>query len=299
MSRYLPKIVFLVLGSLVIFKTSLPLIAREFEMKEGVLTGSFDTTVSIGTAWRIQERDNDLIGDDNGDYLGSSRYLIEHPEDIHLLGISFNTLLGRSGIALQGEFSYRNNMPLQIDDNELIAALLTPTNSSSTQLGRYNYGKEIQGFKHQKVGQWQATASRAFGPNNPFKATNVFLMGELGFTRVFDMEDKHTLKYDAPLTATADAFSYGYRLVMQTDYANAIGAIKLSPGIAFSHDVQGISPGPGGNFIQGQKALNLKLGASYLERWYAELSYTRYYGMEHINLIHDRDFMAINFKYYY
>lgn len=238
-------------------------------------------------------------GDANDNYLGSSNYLVEYPEDIHLFGISFNTLLKRSGIALQGEFSYRNNMPLQIDDNELIAALLTPLNTSTTQIGRYNFSEEVRGYKHNKVGQWQVTASKILGPKNPFKATNVFAMGEIGFMRVFGMENKRTLKYDAPLTATADAFSYGYRMIIQADYANAIGALRLSPSLAFSHDVKGISPGPGGNFIGGVKALTLGIGVSYLERWRADASYTRYHGMEHINLIHDRDFVSIGVKYFF
>lgn len=47
-----------------------------------------------------------------GDYAGSSRYIVEYPEDIHLFGASFNTMLQRSGVALKGECTYRPNMPL-------------------------------------------------------------------------------------------------------------------------------------------------------------------------------------------
>lgn len=238
-------------------------------------------------------------GDDNGNYLGSSHYLLEYPDDIHLIGVSFNTLLARSGIALQGEFTYRNNMPLQIDDNELIPALLTPTNTGTTQLGRYNYSEEIRAYKRKKVGQWQATASKLFGPSNLFKATSCSVIGEVGFMRVFNMEDKRRLKYDGPLIATADAFSWGYRIAAQADYANAIGPVRLSPGIAYSHDVQGISPTPGGSFVEGQSAYTIGLKASYIERWQANINYTRYSGIEHINLLHDRDFVAFNIKYFF
>jgi hypothetical protein len=50
-------------------------------------------------------------------------YLIEFPEDIHLVGGSFNTSL--KGVALQGELSYRSSQPLQVDDVELLFAALS------------------------------------------------------------------------------------------------------------------------------------------------------------------------------
>ncbi len=56
----------------------------------------------------------------SGDYPGSMRYIVEYPEDIHVVGVSFSTMFRESGIALQGEYSFRPNMPLQIDDTELL-----------------------------------------------------------------------------------------------------------------------------------------------------------------------------------
>src|SRR5690606_10829713 len=49
------------------------------------------------------------------EYAQTARYFTEFPEDIKLLGLSFNTQLQSSGIALQGEVSYRMDMPLQYD----------------------------------------------------------------------------------------------------------------------------------------------------------------------------------------
>jgi hypothetical protein len=248
----------------------------------------------------VSARTGTLEGVANNNYAGSSRYVIEYPEDIHLFGASFNTMLKTSGVALQGEISFRPNMPLQADANEVINAIFTPLGSGYTsQLGAYDYNEEIQGFKDHKVGQAQATASKFFGPDNPFKATNILVLGEAGFTYVLDMEDKDKLKYDGPESSTSDAFSWGYHVMMRLDYTNAIGAVTLSPVIAFSHDVGGVSPGPGGNFIEGRKAVSVGLAGSYLERWRAELSYTGYFGAEDINLIHDRDFIMMNMKYFF
>ncbi|MEA3362607.1 MAG: DUF1302 family protein, partial [Thermodesulfobacteriota bacterium] len=78
---------------------------------------------------------------------------------------------------------------------------------------------------------------------------------------------------------------------------NAIGAVTLSPRIAWAHDVSGTTPGPGGNFIEDRKAVTLGLGANYLNQWTADLSYTDYFGAGRYNLVNDRDFVAFNIKY--
>ncbi len=61
-----------------------------------------------------------------GNYAATAQYFLEYPEDITLYGLSFNTQLGRSGIALQGEISHRQDVPLQVDDVELLYAALSP-----------------------------------------------------------------------------------------------------------------------------------------------------------------------------
>lgn len=61
-----------------------------------------------------------------GDYASTARYFVEYPENIKLYGVSLNTDLGDTGISLQGEVSYRNGVPLQVDDVELLFAALSP-----------------------------------------------------------------------------------------------------------------------------------------------------------------------------
>src|SRR6185436_8720568 len=60
------------------------------------------------------------------EYAQTARYFTEYPEDITLYGVSFNTQLGTTGVALQGEVSYRQDAPLQFDDVEVLFAALTP-----------------------------------------------------------------------------------------------------------------------------------------------------------------------------
>ena len=59
-------------------------------------------------------------------YAKTGHYFIEYPEDIQLFGLSFNTLLGASGWALQGEYSFRPDTPLQRAEDALFADGLAP-----------------------------------------------------------------------------------------------------------------------------------------------------------------------------
>ncbi|CAM5189499.1 hypothetical protein ALON55S_05737 [Alishewanella longhuensis] len=61
--------------------------------------------------WQYHQRERTESGAD------SSKGLLEYPEDIKLYGASFNTNLGTTSVA--GEFSFRQDEPLQIDDVEI------------------------------------------------------------------------------------------------------------------------------------------------------------------------------------
>jgi len=257
----------------------------------------------------------------------SAGYFDEYPKDIHLYGLSFSTQLEGPGIALQGELSYRPNQPLQIDAVELLYAGLTPLNELIpapynrflSQLGTYNVGDYIQGYERHKVSQLQFTATKIIGPENWFRADQLLLIGEAGGTKVWNLPAQNVLRYNSDGTDTGGGpdvntgnannpetqvngfptpFSWGYRVAARADYNNAFGtAFTISPRVAFNHDVNGTSPGPGGNFIDGRKSLTVGVEANYLNRWALDLSYTNYFGAGQFNLISDRDFVAFVAKY--
>lgn len=257
-------------------------------------------------------------------YARTARYLVEYPEDIQLFGVSFNTQAKSTGTALQGEVSYRKDMPLQVDDIEILFAALGPINAglaNYNQVGNYTgkFDTEIQGYILKDVTQAQMTATQLFGPT--LGANQFVLVGEVGVMHVLDMPDKSKLRIDAPGTyvsgnaalasahgaaaagffepadAFADATSWGYRVVGKLDFNNVVGPVTLSPRLAWKHDVDGTSPGPGGEFLEGSKAITYGLTANYLDRWTADLSYTDFFGAGRYNLINDRDMVAINIKY--
>jgi hypothetical protein len=97
---------------------------------------------------------------------GSARYFAEFPEDIRLYGVSVSTA-APAGIALQGEYSYRDNLPLQLSSIELLLATLGAANNitgGAAAAAAVPVGTEITGFRRVKMHQVQATATKSFGP---------------------------------------------------------------------------------------------------------------------------------------
>lgn len=262
-------------------------------------------------------------------------YFVEYPEDIKLFGFSFNTALP-SGIALQGEYSYRPNQPMQLPSAELLGAALgignQLTSTNPLQAAAVPFGTEIKGYRRVKMHQIQMTATKAFGPT--FGAEQLVVVGEIGYTR---LELPSGLKFAAPGchlpqsgSSASSAFnstssgcfatenSWGYRLVGRLDYPNAIGSVTVSPRLAFSHDVDGRSP----TFNEGAKAITLGLGFNYRQNWQADIAYTAFFGgkkvsgtdvpnaasgalpagqpatyASHTNPMADRDFLSISVSY--
>jgi hypothetical protein len=223
----------------------------------------------------------------------TGNYFLEFPEDIQLLGLSWNTGLGRTGIALQGEVSYRFNQPLQIASAEVVRATL----HQMSQLGSTNPGAEITGFERHATGQFQVTASKLIGPHNPFGANQWLLIGEIGLMKVFDLPDPEQLAFEAVGDRLADDVSWGYVLRSEWTYEGLLGALTLIGSVAFAHDVQGNTPLPLGTFLEDRKALTPQLQLIYLQRWFATLSYTRFFGAEDANYLHDRDFISVELQY--
>ena len=149
------------------------------------------------------------------EYALTSGYFTEYPEDIKLFGLSFNTQLQWGGIALQGEVAYRQDVPLQFDDVELLFAALTPfeqglatlrgtplpttcpegnpaasTLTHCGQLGSFGLDQKVQGWDLYDTYQVQFTLTKTFA--NVLAASQMVLVAEAGLTHVQDMPDKLT-----------------------------------------------------------------------------------------------------------
>lgn len=257
-------------------------------------------------------------------------YFVEYPEDIKLFGVSINTALP-GGVALQGEYSYRKNQPLQLPSAELLLAAVGLGNQLTSTVPAAAFavpiGTEISGYRRVKMHQVQFTGTKAFGPT--FGAEQLAVVGEVGYTY---LDLPSNLKFAAPgchlpqvgsSTATSsgststDCFvtknSWGYRLVGRLDYPNALLGATVSPRVAFSHDVDGRGP----TFNEGAKALTLGVGFNYRQNWQADIAYTAFFGGRAIsgtdpgavpagqsasyssstNPLKDRDFLAVSISY--
>ena len=259
-----------------------------------------------------------------GDFASSSSYFREFPENLDTVGVSFNTTIPGSGTALQGELSYAIDRPLQVDEVELLFAAFTPLAQLNPDLrvfmanglGGFGFNERIQGYREKDVLQYQQTATHLFGPMAG--ADQLVGLLEVGLTYVDGLENKDELLYNAPGTYThgnplftragvqpatqskgdfADDFSWGYRLLTRAEYNNVIGSVSLAPQIAFSHDVTGTTPGPGGNFVEDRKVVTLTLGANYLSKVRTAISYSNFFDGGVANQRKDRDFVSVTASY--
>lgn len=232
-----------------------------------------------------------------------SRYFTEYTEDIKLLGLSFNTNIG--DVAWSGEISHKQDVPLQLNGPMLVASMLTlgtaagnPANSivSPTPLGG-----EIQGYNKFDITQLQSTFVKTY--SNVLGASRLALIGELGWTHIHDFDESaNALKYGRAgvfgySSGDNDGFvtqdSFGYVVRASLSYPSAFAGVNLTPEISFKHGVKGYGPQPGAAFNEDQKSISLSLGADYLERYSAELTYTNFFGGDY-NELSDRDFIALS-----
>jgi len=167
----------------------------------------------------------------NGDAASTSSYFREFPEDIDIVGMSWNTVIPY-GVAFQGEVSGRLGQPIQIDGFELVThgqspadetfaalatldniingippdeAQVTPPifgNSQVTQLrGVPGFNEYTRGWERKDMLQAQATLTKLFPPT--LGADSIAFLFEIGATWFFGMEDKDVLRYEGPGTETS------------------------------------------------------------------------------------------------
>lgn len=252
----------------------------------------------------------------------TGRYFDEYPDGLNMFGVSFNTALANTGISWQGEVSYKDNVPLQVDDVELLFAALSslaPQFGANNQLGNYlgQYNTEISGYRRHSVWTAQTTLTKVFGPM--LGAQQFTLLGEVGGVWA-NLPSKDTLRYDAPGTFTAgsqaemngtgfpqfaatpasafaDKFSWGYAVLGRLEYNNLIPNVTTYPSIAFTHDVSGNTPLPLGNYVHGRKSLTAAVEFSFRNAWGFEIRYVNFFGAGRYNLLADRDYVSTTVKY--
>ena len=103
--------------------------------------------------------------------------------------------------------------------------------------------------------------------------------------------------HQANLHNFATPFSWGYRLVGIFKYESVLPGISLQPFLIYSHDVDGISPGPAGNFVRGRQSVNFNLETRYKSDFSFTVGYNWFFGGKELNLYRDRDNLQVFARY--
>ena len=257
-------------------------------------------------------------------------YFVDYPERINLYGISINTTTP-NGWSLGAEYSFRDNMPIQWNAFELLFAgnqvnnVVTGDPASLLQVQRMRElgitdpnelrGVSFEGYDRFKVSQAQFTLIKFF--DQVMGASRVSLIHEMGATYIHDLPGLDEARYgrsgtfgigtlpggacEAGMNLNASyctndgfvtSFSWGYRTRFVWDYPNVFAGVNLQPQLAWSHDVSGYGPQPGGAFNEGNRSIGLSLAGTYQNKYQAEIGYVNFFGGKPYNELTDRDFVS-------
>lgn len=235
-----------------------------------------------------------IINNKNGTF-----YYVSYPEDIQLAGLSFSTNVG--SVAVSGEVSHKKDVPLQINATQLLTAGLTGQSTSpelAADVAATANGEDFDGYRLFDVSQAQFTLLQFF--DRFLGASRYTLIAEAGYTFVHDFDESDdAIKFSrAGIFDGADEgyvteSSWGYRTRLVGEYNNVFSGVTLKPTLAFTHDVEGFAPQPGGAFREGEQSVGLTLQADYQSMYSASISYVDYMGGDY-SLTSDRDFASVS-----
>jgi hypothetical protein len=242
-----------------------------------------------------------------GRYANEASFIVEYPEDIQMLGFSFNTATIRTGTLFSGEVSHHFDVPLQIFAGDVIGAAFSPIqfdpSFADNPLGARGADEMVRGFIERGKTQVELGVSQLLGPR--LGATRTMIAADVGWVHIHDMPDDKDLRLHAPgLRPTDDghfptADSVGYRLIGALTYSSVFGAMNVEPRVVWTHDVSGVTPGPFGNFLEDRMSCTAGLGLNVTNTWTADLSYSTFFGAGRFDTSNDRDFVRLNLSYYY
>ncbi len=255
-------------------------------------------------------------------------YQIAYPEDVDVWGLSFATNVGTVALSGEVSYKQDMPVSVN-GTTELTATLrllATGAGYCGSPLEYPIYGQfgervctawndfmttgngSAQGWDRFDVTQAQSTALYFW--DQGLGSQRVTLIGEVAWVGISNLPSIAEMPYGRNPTfgAPSNIFdtttggptgigdegfvtsnSWGYRIRAVADYPNVFAGVGLTPGIAWSHDVNGTSPTP--TFLDGRKAFGISLGANYLTKYRGKIAYTWFSGGV-ANPTADRDFFS-------
>jgi hypothetical protein len=224
-----------------------------------------------------------------GKLSNQTRYVATYPEDIQMLGISFNSALPRIGTLVGLEFSHHFNWPVQILTDAVLASALSPITDAlgQTSVNEFGASELVLGIDETHKTQLALSFAQVFGPR--LGAAQSLVTLDVGWVH-FDSLSRDSI---------FDDDSWGYRVAAALEYPGVFGGLGIEPFVNFTHDVSGITPEPAGAFLEGRKSVAAGLSFNYTNRITANLSYANFFGGKPLNAGVDRDFLSFNIRYFY
>ncbi|MEH6607869.1 MAG: DUF1302 family protein [Halioglobus sp.] len=248
--------------------------------------------------------------------LNDAAYFTQYPEDIDMLGVSFNTTTMRTGTAYFGEVAHHFDAPMSVHSGDVLPEIIPGSTRDNplppVDLQKFSIEELATDFANVRIDPIiyldktfaLLGVTQFLGPQ--LGASQTLFNIELASMYIWDMPDRSEMFLAgpglavtdfAPRSAFATSHSWGYRIAGAMVYNNVFGGVKLRPSVVWAHDVDGVSPVGAGPFLEGRKALTLGLQAEYLTRLKVNLTYSAFSGAGQWNLINDRDNLSFSIRY--
>ena len=224
-----------------------------------------------------------------GTLSNDTSWIAEYPEDIRMIGASFNGVLPGIGTLVGIEVSHHFNWPVQIVRDLVIETALSPIRNGifGNPAGPIRANQVVSGIDQTHKTQMAVGITQVFGPR--LWSSQSLLSFDVGWVH-FD-----GLKRDSAF----DEDSWGYSIKGLLSYNGIFGGGQIRPFVGFTHDVSGITPGPGGAFLEDRKSVAVGASFNYINKVTANLSYVSFFGGKPVNAGVDRDFISFNIRYHY
>lgn len=249
---------------------------------------SFSTTLSTGTAWsgEISYRPNAPVALNTTDVLYSAVRPLSNPNLANPYADA-SVLEGGVGATRHG-YNRKEVTQIQTTFTHFLDQVMGA--SRLTLVGEVGM-TFVGGLEHSSEARYGRDP--VFGPGELPNAS-CELLNNATVAGAVDNADYSNATKDCNDDGYTTHSSWGYRTRAIWDYPDVFAGVNLRPSVAWSHDVDGYSPGPGANFEEGRKAVSLAVEAEYQNTYTANLSYTDFFGGDYNTSI-DRDFVALSF----
>jgi hypothetical protein len=200
-------------------------------------------------------------------------YYLVYPENVQLIGASFSTQVG--DVSLGGEMSARFNTPLVSTPQVVLPGMKADNDDDPL----YAVGNTL----HANLSTIYALRTTPF-----WQGGNIF--AEVGWNYLME-----TTNNSAALDPTRDRHAFGFRGVFEPAYYQVLSGLDLTVPIGLGYNPKGkssVDPIFNGGGADKGGDWNVGIKVTYLQTWYAGLTYTSYFGDEETQKLADRDFIS-------